>query len=489
MKRQNTGLFIPLLFSTIGVVAAQNTALKRPNILLIHCDQQRYDCLGFTGNPIVRTPNLDKLASEGMSFTNAFTPIPTCCPARQTLLSGLWPEKHKGLWNYDITLPVTPFDEEVWTTAMQQSGYRMGYVGKWHVHATKTPLDFGFDDYVSDGDYQKFRKGLNIPKEIALDSMAMFGGVDPAQLKYSHTHYLAQKCIELIKKYEKEGKPWHIRLDHVEPHLPCFPTQAFLDMYPPDKIPAWKNFPDNFENKPYIQKQMVYNWELEKTTWKDWAKYMQRYYAIVSQVDDAVGLVLKALDEMKLNENTVVIYTADHGDAAGSHGMIDKHYVMYDEEVHIPFIVRWPRVVKAGTKNSHFIMQELDMAATLPAIAGLNWKCQGTNLLPLFKGEDPANWRKYAFSNYNGQQFGLFVQRMIRNNDFKYIWNMTDTDEFYDLKLDPFEKTNQIKTKKYATQIAIMRKELYTDLVKREDPLVKQKATKRQLVDGFKLTR
>jgi arylsulfatase A-like enzyme len=259
-------------------------------------------------------------------------------------------------------------------------------------------------------------------------------------------------------------------------------------MYKAENIPAWKNFADKYENKPYIQKQMKFNWGLENAKWEQWARYMQRYYAMISQVDDAVGLVLKTLDELNLTNNTVVIYTADHGDAAGSHGFIDKHYVMYDEEVHIPFIVRWPGIIKPGTVNQNFIMQELDMAATLPAIAGVAWKCQGANLLPLFKGENPTDWRKYAFSNYNGQQFGLFVQRMIRNNDYKYVWNMTDTDEFYDLNADPFEMKNQIKSPKYAAQIASMRKDLYEDLVKREDPLIRQQATKFQLINGKKVT-
>lgn len=480
---------VPILFGSLSLqFQAFATENKRPNILLIHSDQHRYDCVAHNGNNIVQTPNMDKLAREGMRFTNAFTPIATSCPARQSLLTGLWPELHKGLWNYDITLPITPFNEKVWPTELQKVGYKTGYVGKWHVHETKTPLDFGFDDYVADNDYRKYRNELKIAKVIPLDSMVWFGGIDPADLNESHTHYLAHKCIELIKKYEAAGMPWHIRLDHVEPHLPCFPVKQFLDMYKAEDIPAWKNFGDKFDNKPYIQKQMIYNWGLENTKWEQWARYMQRYYAIITQLDDAVGMVLKAIDDLNLRNNTVVIYTSDHGDAAGSHGFIDKHYVMYDEVVHIPFIVRWPGVIKPNSVNTDFVIHELDMAATIPAIAGVNWKSQGANLLPLFKGETPADWRKYAFSNYNGQQFGLYVQRMIRDNNFKYVWNMTDTDEFYDLKADPAEMKNQIKSKKYAKQISIMRKALYDDLVKRGDPLVRQKATKRQLVDGVKVT-
>jgi len=184
MNRFSKKAIVPILLGSATLqfqaFASEN---ERPNILLIHSDQHRYDCVAHNGNNIVQTPNIDQLARDGMRFTNAYTPIPTSCPARQCLLTGLWPEKHKGLWNYDITLPVTPFNEEVWTSELQKAGYKTGYVGKWHVHQTKTPLDFGFDDYVSDNDYRKYRNELNIAQEIALDSMFWFGGIDPAPFK------------------------------------------------------------------------------------------------------------------------------------------------------------------------------------------------------------------------------------------------------------------------------------------------------------------
>ena len=153
---KNTSLFCSTLSCVLPVSqanAASPTETKRPNILIIQCDQQRYDCLGYTGNPIVKTPNIDRLAAQGMQFTRAYTPIPTSCPARQCLLSGQWPEQHGGLGNYDITLPVRLFDSDTWTERLHDEGYRMGYVGKWHVHPTKTPLDFGFDDYVNEAQY------------------------------------------------------------------------------------------------------------------------------------------------------------------------------------------------------------------------------------------------------------------------------------------------------------------------------------------------
>lgn len=472
----------------IGVkIGAQNT--KQPNILFIQCDQFRYDCQGKL-NSMVKTPNIDRLTNEGMVFTNAYTPIPTCCPTRQTLLSGKWPEQHRGLWNYDITLPVAFFDEYTWTDDMRKSGYHQAYAGKWHVHPTKTPLDFGFDKYVAETEYQLYRMGQNIPPTIPImKEFTWMGGLDPAPLEKTHTHWLAQNAIDQIKKFKKEGKPFHMRLEFVEPHLPCNPTSQFLQMYNPANIKPWGNFPDAMENKPYIQRQQPYNWGIEDFTWKEWAIYIQHYYAMISQTDDAIGRVLKALKEMGLDNETVIIFTSDHGDAAGSHGLLDKHYVMYDEEVHVPLIIKWPGVVKPGSRSDKFVINSLDLSATIPQIAGFNFnQSTGSSLIPLLKEENPENWRKYAFSNYNGQQFGLFVQRMIRNERWKYVWNLTDTDELYDLKKDPSEMKNLIADNDYSSQLKTLRKDLYDDLLIRKDPALNW-AGKIQLLEGKKLVR
>ncbi|GAA4299742.1 sulfatase-like hydrolase/transferase [Compostibacter hankyongensis] len=458
----------------------------RPNILFIICDQFRYDCQGIT-NPVVKTPNLNRLTSQGMRFSNAFSPIPTCCPARQSLFSGKWPAQHKGLWNYDITLPVSLFNEHTWSEDLKGSGYSMGYVGKWHVSPEKTPLDFGYEDYVSDAQYQQWRKQQGIsPAVPALNGNRWMGGRDPAALEQTHTHWLAENAIGLIKKYAGMGKPWHVVLSLSEPHLPCNPVQAFLNLYDAAKIKPWGNFPDSFVHKPYIQKQQLYNWGIENYTWKQWAVYVQHYYAMISQADSAIGMVLNTVHKMGLDENTVVIFTADHGDAGGSHGMIDKHYVMYEEEVHVPLIIKWKGVTEPGSHCDNFILNGLDLSATIPDLAGFQFtQSRGGSLVPLMSGKHPSGWRKFAFSNYNGQQFGLYVERMIRSSNLKYIWNLTDVDELYDLKRDPWEMNNLISTSQYQDSLKYLRAALYTHLKREGDPIINWVGEK-QLLDGKK---
>lgn len=479
-------ILLPLafLFLMHGVLYAQ----KKPNVLMIQCDQLRYDCLGKT-NPLIKTPNIDKLAQEGMWFKNAFTPIPTCCPTRQTLISGLWPEQHKGLWNYDIALPVALFDVPTWTEELFKAGYSMGYVGKWHVHPTKTPLDFGFGDYRSDEDYNKWRRAEKLPAVVpAIKNNAWMGGTDAAPLEKTHTRWLARQAIELMQKYKAAGKPWHIRLDFVEPHLPSDPVLQFQKLYEASHIKPWKNFNDSFHMKPYIQKQQLYNWGIEDYTWQQWSLYLKHYFAMISQVDDAVGEVLRALKDLDLEGETVIIFTTDHGDAAGSHRLLDKHYVMYEEEVHVPLVIKWKGVVKPGSSSDKFVLNSLDIAATVPELAGFQFpQGQGLSLVPELRGENPS-WRKFAFSNYNGQQFGLYVQRMIRNERWKYVWNLTDIDELYDLQNDRWELKNLIADKKYENILKDLRKNLYDDLLKRKDPVINW-AGKSQLLEGKKLLR
>lgn len=463
---------------------------KRPNVLMIVCDQLRYDSVGFSGinaslGRPVHTPNLDGLARQGLWFDNAYTSLPTCCPARQSMLAGKRAETFGALWNYDITSKVASLQpsQPNWPAALQKSGYRMTYIGKWHVSPDFIPTDFGYESYVSEQDYAAWR-AENHPD--ALCAFDWFGSVDPVPVPASHTHWLAQKAQEQIRRYARQSSPWHVRLDLSEPHLPCQPCAEFAKMYDPAALRAWPSFSDDFEGKPYIQKQNIYTWGNENRTWKDWSQYVARYFAVVSQVDDAVGGVLKALEESGEAQNTLVLFTADHGDMAGSHRMMDKHYVLYDDVVHVPLILRFPGARPRRIEG--FVNNCLDMAPTLLELCGApSFENDGRSWVPLLTGSGEQGLRDCAVSTLNGQQFGLYSQRMLRTKDWKYIWNLTDTDELYDLHADPWELVNRAHDPELQPLLAELRKQLYAILQKEDPDIVKTDWLRRQLLENHKL--
>ena len=463
--------------------------MKQPNIILIVCDQLRYDCVGAGKTYPVKTPNLDRLASEGMSFTNSYTSIPICCPARMSLLSGKRSESFSAYWNFDITLPVpslTPADY-TFTKALSEAGYRTAYVGKWHGSENYTPLDFGFDSYYSEGDYfAEVREAF--PEHRFVSDWK--GGVDELPLEYSKTHSMARKAIETLDRLKACGAPYHLRLDFSEPHLPCVPNKKFLDLYSPETVPKWGSFGDTFENKPYIQEQQLCNWGLEDMTWEDWSQTVARYYGIITQMDDAVGKLMAYMDKNGLWDNTLLIFTTNHGDMCGAHRMMDKHYNMYEDIVKVPLIVRWKDVVKPASVCHEYVVNTLDIAPTVCEAAGLPLQpdFHGYSLKELLTGAGHGA-RDCAVSTYNGQQFGLYCERMIVSDGIKYIWNLTDIDELYDLKNDPYELNNRIDDQAYAGILSVLRKKLYDELKRCGDGLLRGSWLDNQLLNGKKITK
>lgn len=463
---------------------------RRPNILLLNVDQQRYDSLGFTGHPLVKTPHLDALAAKGMQCTSAYTPLPTCCSARQTLLSGVMPEQHEGLWNYDAgSLPVRGLspDRPIWVRQLRDAGYRTAYFGKWHVHPELDPTHFGFDLFFDSPNDDVHAAHMAVKHPVANNPWPEFpmGYYQTRPVEQCHTHLLARRCIEQIDTFRQGEDPWHIRLDFSEPHLPCVPAEPFASMVPPESIPPWGNFDESFEGKPYIQRQQIKNWCIEEWTWHEWSVYLSGYFGMISQVDDAIGRVIGHLEAQGLMDETLVIYTTDHGDAAGSHRMIDKHYVLYEEETHVPLVLRWDGVIPDASFCNDFISHYLDLPPTLMELLDLPVPSmyQGRSFLPQLLGNPAENPRDFAFSSYNGQQFGLYCQRMIRDRKVKYIWNATDTDECYDLENDPFEMNNLAYQNEDSELCRTYRKHVQEVFAELNDPLVAGRWVRRWLAE------
>lgn len=471
----------------------RKTVVRRePNVLLIVADQHRFDCVGKSGQYPVSTPNLDRLADEGVWCSDAFTPIPLCTPARQSLLTGVRAENTGGLWNYDLGSRIPALDPATyaWPRALSERGYRTQYIGKWHVNPDYGPTAFGYDSWVALEDYDAWREAAHPGKPLSAD---WFGGIDLVATADSRTHWMADRAGEFIRDAASSGSPWHLRLDFLEPHLPCSPSSEFAERNCPEDLPRWRNFDDSLLGKPYIQKQQLLNWEVEGWDWEDWAPIVARYYAVIEQLDDAIGLVLQHLDAAGAEEQTIVIYTSDHGDLGGSHGMMDKHYVMYDEVVRVPLIVRWPERLESRMTNDSFIYNMLDLGPTICEATGAESPPLAHGV-PIFDEEDgvltfsrESAEREHVVSTYNGQQFGLFSQRMLRTRSWKYVWNLTDVDELYDLENDPEELVNRVDDENAVNVLADLRIRLLTHLQEVGDSIVDNVWMARQLATGRKL--
>ena len=341
------------------------------NILLIHSDQHRYDCIGANGHPFVQTPHLDRIGREGLRFTHAFTPVPLCTPARNCLLYGCWPHQHLAICNYDTEAPrgartgLVSFSE-----LLAAAGYDLGYVGKWHANAVRQPPEYGFKTWIDEAEYDPWRKAQGLPPRPAANGW--FGETDPFVTgEQTRLAWGADRLIDSLQRVACGKQPFFLRWDPSEPHLPNRVPAPYDRMYPLEQIPPWPGFADPLENKPYIQRKQQRTWGVEGWGWEKWSPIVQRYLGEITLLDTQIGRILTALDRLGLADDTVVIYTSDHGDMCGSHGMMDKHYIMYDDVVRVPLFARCPKQVPAGTICGAFVSSALDLSRTFLDLAGV----------------------------------------------------------------------------------------------------------------------
>jgi arylsulfatase A-like enzyme len=455
------------------------------NILLIHSDQHRFDCVAANGHPFLRTPAMDRMAAEGLNFSHAFCPIPLCVPVRASLLSGMWPTEHLSVANFDTEAP-RPMRDDVptFSALLRRAGYWLGYVGKWHVDPDRDPPEFGFNQYVPLWHYGKWREAEGLQPTPRTNGYR--GETDPhIAPEQSRLAWGADQTIRMLRERAADpDTPFFIRWDPVEPHLANVVPEPYASMYPPESIPPWPSFGDPLEGKPFIQAQQKRTWRLADWTWDDWAPVVGRYLGEISLLDAQLGRILDAVDE--LAPDTLVIYTSDHGDMCGAHGMIDKHFIMYDDVTRVPLIARWPGHVPAGATTDEFVAHAVDLAATFVELAALPVPdtFRGLSLLPTLTGAGRIE-RPDIFSTYHGNQFGLYSQRMVRDRCWKYVWNATAEDELYDLQTDPAEIHNRAADPACAPELARLRPRLVHWMEQTNDRLLNH-WTRPQILEGLK---
>jgi len=451
------------------------------NFLLINADQLRHDAVGYRGLRNIKTPNLDKLAGESVVYHDAFTPLPVCSPARQSILCGQHPDSFGAQWNYDFFSTPKLDPEWCWPKELAAKGWNTGYLGSFHVAPGHDAHEYGYRDYVSSGMHRKLLQEKYPDAEY---TGGWLGCESPIPLEDSATHWLSGNAVDMLERFTAQDKPWHMWVDFAEPHLPCRPSKPFSTMYDPKDIAPWDGYGDTFEGKPYIHRQQTLSWDTEALTWeKDFAPMAARYYGVVSQLDDAMGEILDALKKSGQWDDTIIVFTSDHGDMCGSHNMLDKHYVLYDDIIRVPLMVKMPEV--PHRVSSEFVHNCLDLPASLEKWLDIRLtKPPHGKPLPLTEADEEG--RGHIVCTSNGQQFGLYSTRCIRTRKWKYVWNLTDVDELYDLENDPGEKQNLIRVKEHMPLICELRKSLWEDLKQHGDPFTRSAWMENQLLNNKK---
>lgn len=426
---------------------------KSPNILMIVTDQERFDALGCNGSTVCETPNIDELALRGVRFDSAFTPTALCSPARGSLFTGLFPHSHGVLNNtHDSPAIAHELDHSHATTAksLKAAGYRLGYVGKWHLGRELGPGEHGFDDDRAiryDVALAEVDRPLINPHRVHIghDSMVI-AGVDPASAPESDTAQNTDAAIDLLQTYATLDEPFMLRVDYEGPHHPYMPPEPFASRYDPSTIEPWPNFIDDDPNKPAAHHRLFGQRGSVGMTWEQWQPIIALYYGFVTFIDSEIGRLLQTVTELGLTGDTIVIHTTDHGDMTGSHGgHFNKGPIMYEELYHVPLIIADPRSKSGGTTCSDLV-STLDLMPTLVEMAGAEIPHTHGNSLAGFLTEPGANdpSRDAVFAEYHGEEWGLYSQRMIRTKTAKYVYSPHGTDELYDLTADPHELENLI---------------------------------------------
>ncbi|QGJ70431.1 Mucin-desulfating sulfatase (N-acetylglucosamine-6-sulfatase) [Planctomycetales bacterium 10988] len=457
---------------------------KRPNILFIFTDDHANHSISAYGSKINKTPNLDRIANEGMRFDRCYVTNSICGPCRAVILTG----KYSHLNGFVRNGNTFNGEQQTVSKLLQKAGYQTAVIGKWHLKSDPT----GFDHYevlIGQGPY--YNCPLKTPEGVV-----------------QHTGYttniITDQTLRWLKEDRKEDQPFFLMYQHKAPHRNWMPGPEYLNMYDDVTIPEPDDLFDDYEGRGSAAKQQemtiaehmngndlklteprgltpeqlkVWNEAYEPKNkafreanlqgkdlvrWK-YQRYIKDYLRCVAAVDDNVGRVLQYLDDSGLSENTIVIYSSDQGFYLGDHGWFDKRW-MYEESLLTPLLVKWPGVTKPGSVNNDMV-SNLDFAETFLEVAdaSIPSDMQGKSLVPILKGNTPKDWRKsfyYRYYEYPGahsvrQHYGVRTDRY----KLMYFPNL-DEWELYDLEKDPGEMKSVYGDPEYKKITERLKKEL-----------------------------
>ena len=437
-----------------------------PNIVWVNCDQLRWDAVGYAGNPVIHTPNIDRLAARGVWFDNAYCASPVCSPARASMLTGLYPHAHRQFINCTNEEDPDRYLAAAVPTIgdlLRRHGYACGNAGVWHLGTDETP-QHGFDDfwvcfsYVHyrsfPGPFFRYLDELGISNPYAPDAQGVFRygeemplGVltDPRQQRSTWT---VDRALEFLERDHE--RPFFLLVGLKDPHPPIIPPQELLARYPLEELPFPANFHDPLAGKPRYQQQRRCRVPPGSITVEDFRTVIRYYYALVTHVDHEIGRLVEFLKRRGTFDETIFVVNSDHGEMLGNHGFVEK-CLMYEESVRVPCLISWPAQIPAGQRVAA-PFGGVDLTPTLLELAGapipekMDGRSVAADLLaaaapqakPVFA--EIASGEALYRRQHDPAQFAAHV--MVRDGGWKYVWNRFDDDELYHLDADPAEMHN-----------------------------------------------
>jgi N-acetylglucosamine-6-sulfatase len=421
---------------------------RRPNIVMVLVDDMRWDEMRIAGHPFIDTPNMDRLARDGARFLNAFACTPLCSPSRATFLTGQYPHT-----NGIIDNTARPsHDLRVFPLALQRAGYRTGFFGKWHMGNDASPRP-GFDHWVAlPGQGEATDPSLNVDGE-------------PVQAKGYTTDLLTDYVERFMDR--SSDRPFLVYLAHKAVHpnviqrddgrvvpIPGQPggfvaAERHRGRYADRAMPRRANAFKPPLGKPALLRQIDDLPPLgQKTATTD--EEIRGRQEMLLAVDESLGRILAALERKGALDNTMVVFTSDHGYFYGEHGLNEERRLAYEETIRIPLVIRYPALTKAGSTPAEMALN-LDIAPTLLEVAGLQpgTEIQGRSLVPVLKGE-AREWRTSFLVEYFTDTVFPRIRNMgyvaVRTTRHKYIHyrELQGMDELYDLEKDPYEEANLV---------------------------------------------
>jgi len=447
-SKTHQGLLYFLMISILCNTGLSQNAInssktdERPNIVLIMTDQHQANALSCAGNLEVKTPNIDKLAKRGLRFTNAYVTYPLCTPSRASIFTGKMPHTLGVNSNEKSEFLMKPIDKEKGLgNVLSKAGYDCAYGGKWHVPEAEMTEGNGFENIAGFGD---------IP--------------------------LAQKCIEYLSTKKENKKPFFLVTSFDNPHNICewarneplpygniLPVALAKTPQLPINFKRNQAFPEALQNEQSINK-IVY--PTQNFSNEDWRQYRYTYYRLIEKVDTEIGKIIDAIDNLGLSDNTIIIFTSDHGDGNASHGWNQKT-ALFQETVNVPFIISYKGIKNSGTiEKSAVISNGLDLFPTICDYANIKQteKLLGKSLKPLLEGNETTFDRPYTVieTKFDGKQAYGTMGRALIGKKYKYVlynWGK-NREQFFDLEKDPFEMENLVGREIHAQKIDEFRQKL-----------------------------